>query len=121
MRVIRPANGWDLQDPLQSSGKRRGSPSHRSAKPRPVTPGTAPQRTRKESVSGPSRNRKGSHIARSASLASATCPLSFSCGIGAEQVKAVIAAHTGGRALGFMGEPSVNVLAVNLELDHLAR
>jgi K+-transporting ATPase ATPase C chain len=38
-------------------------------------------------------------------------------GISAEQVRGVIAAHTDGRALGFMGEPSVNVLAVNIALD----
>jgi K+-transporting ATPase ATPase C chain len=38
-------------------------------------------------------------------------------GISAEQVRDVIAAHTDGRALGFMGEPAVNVLAVNLALD----
>jgi K+-transporting ATPase ATPase C chain len=42
-------------------------------------------------------------------------------GIGADQVRAVIAANTDGRTLGFMGEPSVNVLAVNVALDQLAR
>ena len=40
-------------------------------------------------------------------------------GISAEQVREVVAAHTDGRALGFMGEPTVNVLAVNLALDQL--
>lgn len=38
-------------------------------------------------------------------------------GISADQVRTVIAANTDGRSLGFMGEPSVNVLAVNLALD----
>lgn len=38
-------------------------------------------------------------------------------GISADEVRTVIAAHTDGRALGFMGEPTVNVLAVNLALD----
>jgi K+-transporting ATPase ATPase C chain len=38
-------------------------------------------------------------------------------GISADQVRTVIAAHTDARALGFMGEPAVNVLAVNLALD----
>jgi potassium-transporting ATPase KdpC subunit len=38
-------------------------------------------------------------------------------GISAEQVRAAIAAHTDGRALGFMGEPTVNVLQVNIALD----
>ena len=34
-----------------------------------------------------------------------------------EQVQAAIAAHTSGRLLGIIGEPRVNVLAVNLALD----
>jgi K+-transporting ATPase ATPase C chain len=34
-----------------------------------------------------------------------------------EQVQQLIAQNTRGRTLGFMGEPRVNVLAVNLELD----
>ena len=34
-----------------------------------------------------------------------------------EQVQAVLAAHTSGRLLGFIGEPRVNVLAANLALD----
>ena len=34
-----------------------------------------------------------------------------------EQVRDVVAAHRSGRALGLFGEPRVNVLAVNLELD----
>jgi K+-transporting ATPase ATPase C chain len=29
----------------------------------------------------------------------------------------VVAAHTNGRTLGFLGEPKVNILALNLELD----
>ena len=38
-------------------------------------------------------------------------------GITVAQVKKVVSAHTSGRDLGFLGEPRVNVLAVNLELD----
>jgi K+-transporting ATPase ATPase C chain len=38
-------------------------------------------------------------------------------GISATQVRSVIAKHTAGRGLGFLGEPSVNVVQVNLDLD----
>jgi len=38
-------------------------------------------------------------------------------GITVDQVKKVVSAHTAGRDLGFLGEPRVNVLAINLELD----
>ncbi len=37
--------------------------------------------------------------------------------LGEAQVQAVVAAHTEGRLLGLIGEPRVNVLAVNLALD----
>ena len=39
-------------------------------------------------------------------------------GMRPEQVRAVVRAHQSGRLLGFLGEPRVNVVAVNLELDH---
>ncbi len=38
-------------------------------------------------------------------------------GVPAEQVQGVIAQHTDGRSLGFLGEPVVNVLQLNLALD----
>lgn len=38
-------------------------------------------------------------------------------GVSIEQVKGAIAAHTAGRTLGILGEPTVNVLELNLALD----
>ncbi|MDV3132023.1 potassium-transporting ATPase subunit C [Mycobacterium sp. 29Ha] len=38
-------------------------------------------------------------------------------GVSPEQVREVLAAHTDGRFLGFVGEPTVNVLQLNLDLD----
>ncbi len=42
-------------------------------------------------------------------------------GVGADTVQKVVAANTEGRQLGFLGEPRVNVLKVNLALDQAAR
>jgi K+-transporting ATPase ATPase C chain len=39
-------------------------------------------------------------------------------GLSADQVKQAVVDNTEGRSLGFMGEPSVNVLTLNIELDH---
>jgi len=38
-------------------------------------------------------------------------------GVGADQIRQAVADHTDGRSLGFIGEPGVNVLQLNLELD----
>jgi potassium-transporting ATPase KdpC subunit len=42
-------------------------------------------------------------------------------GIAVERVHALIAEHTQGRLFGFLGEPRINVLALNLALDALAQ
>lgn len=38
-------------------------------------------------------------------------------GMSTMELRAVVGAHTSGRTLGFLGEPTVNVLALNLDLD----
>jgi K+-transporting ATPase, C subunit len=41
--------------------------------------------------------------------------------LGEDQVRTLIAQHTAGRDLGFLGEPRVNVLALNLALDQISK
>jgi K+-transporting ATPase ATPase C chain len=38
-------------------------------------------------------------------------------GVGPDAVRALVEAHTEGRTLGFLGDPRVNVVQLNLDLD----
>jgi K+-transporting ATPase ATPase C chain len=39
-------------------------------------------------------------------------------GISEEELRRIVSAHTSGRQFGFLGEPNVNVLELNLDLNH---
>jgi K+-transporting ATPase ATPase C chain len=41
-------------------------------------------------------------------------------GLSESQLRSLVARHTEGRQFGFLGEPRVNVLELNLELDSIA-
>jgi K+-transporting ATPase ATPase C chain len=38
--------------------------------------------------------------------------------VSADEIREVLAQYRSGRDLGFLGEPTVNVLQLNLQLDH---
>lgn len=40
-------------------------------------------------------------------------------GLNEDELRSIVAAHTAGRQFGFLGEPTVNVLELNLNLDRL--
>jgi len=42
-------------------------------------------------------------------------------GLSEDQVRSLIAEHTAGRQIGFLGEPRVNVLELNLALDQMSK
>lgn len=42
-------------------------------------------------------------------------------GIGEKELRAIVARHTEGRQFGFLGEPRVNVLLLNMEVDKVGR
>jgi K+-transporting ATPase ATPase C chain len=56
------------------------------------------------------------HISPASALAQAP-RVAQARGVTLDQVKQLIAAHTQGRRLGFLGEPRVNVLLLNLDLN----
>jgi K+-transporting ATPase ATPase C chain len=60
------------------------------------------------------------HISVAAALYQ-TPRVARSRGMGDEHVRGLVALHTEGRQFGFLGEPRVNVLELNIALDSAAR
>jgi len=56
-------------------------------------------------------------LAEYRAIRSAQLAIARERGLSESDVRAIISAHTEGRQFGFLGEPRVNVLELNLELD----
>ena len=119
------AAGNDGYDPMASGGSNLGPTSQKLADR--VKDSVASFRKNNPDYTGPIPadlvTASGSGLDPDISPASAEAQaarIAKARGIPVEQVRELIAGHTQGRDLGFMGDPRVNVLEINLALDQTA-
>jgi K+-transporting ATPase ATPase C chain len=119
------AAGNDGYDPMASGGSNLGPTSQKLADR--VKDSVASFRKNNPDYTGPIPadlvTASGSGLDPDISPASAEAQaarIAKARGIPVEQVRELIAGHTQGRDLGFMGDPRVNVLEINLALDQAA-
>lgn len=121
----RPSAAGDGYDPLASSASNLGpeSPDLLAAVEERRTAAAALDGTRPEEVAPDALEASGSGLDPHISPAYAAQQVERVArerGIPAAAVRDLVAEHTEGRTLGFLGEPRVNVLLLNLALDRVA-
>lgn len=122
----RPSAAGNGHDAASSSGSNLGPASqrlHDALKERVTAYRTTNGLTNDAEVPADAVTASGSgldpHISVSNALIQAA-RVARARGLGLERVKALISTHTADPGLGLLGEPAVNVLALNLGLDTLA-